>query len=215
MLEETGQRLDCGACGPLPRPGPSRGLACSRNSSCPASAGLCSSCPRERQLAGARLSCGVGSGPDGGPRLPTRRPFCEWFRASRCSVRKASVLGCEPALESLGERVWAGRGENWPYPSLPVGISKSSTESAPGGAFSVVAPDHTGAQGDQEVPGPRLSISPAPAPSVSVGGGSSTIAEWRGWTVWLVQPRSLTVCLWVGKLASPTADSRPASTPCF
>ena len=49
------------------------------------------------------LSCGIGSGPSGGPHLPTGRPFCEWFRTSRCSVMKASVLGCEPVPESLGE----------------------------------------------------------------------------------------------------------------
>lgn len=43
------------ACGLFPRPGPSRSLACSRNSSCTAGTGLCSSCPREYQLAGAQF----------------------------------------------------------------------------------------------------------------------------------------------------------------
>ena len=62
----------------------------------------------------------------------------------------------------------------------------------PGGAFRGVAPDNTGAQGDQEVPGPHLSISPAPAPSVSVGWGSSTVAGGLGWTVWPVEPRLFT-----------------------
>lgn len=63
------------ACGLLPRPGPSRSLACSRNSSCTAGAGLCSSCPREYQLAGAQFELWHWLWTQWGPALAHREAF--------------------------------------------------------------------------------------------------------------------------------------------
>lgn len=63
------------ACGLLPRPGPSRSLACSRNSSCTAGAGLCSSCPREYQLAGAQFELWHWLRTQWGPALAHREDF--------------------------------------------------------------------------------------------------------------------------------------------
>lgn len=58
-----------------PRPGPSRSMACSRNSSCTAGAGLCSSCPREFQLAGAQFALWHWLRTQWGPALAHREAF--------------------------------------------------------------------------------------------------------------------------------------------
>lgn len=143
-----------------PRPGPFSWFGLQQKFLLPSQCNVCAALPQGASARRSPFELWHWFWTRWGPHLPTGG-LLQWFRASRCSVRKASVLRCEPALESLGERVWAGRGENWPYPSHTVGISKSSTESAPGGgAFSVVAPDHTGAQGTRRS-GPHLSISPA------------------------------------------------------